>query len=201
MRKCVRGDAPEFLREHFQEFQSALQLRLASSPPRGFFWPSRGGINLQDVVLLALIDMTQRRCSYCDADAINATGIEEIDHFRPKSSYPEVAYAWTNMYLSCSACNRSKQERWSVDLLAPDLSEYEFERFFFYETTTGKIVPNSGASIEDQRKAEVTIALLDLNRAAACSRRRWTVQTIRRRTSDEELQDLGYRFLIPLFSS
>lgn len=44
-------------------------------------------------------------CMYCESS--EAT---DIDHFRPKSRYPRLAFRWNNYLLACSGCN-SNQKR------------------------------------------------------------------------------------------
>lgn len=50
-----------------------------------------------------------RRCMYCEDSAAN-----EIDHFKPKSFYPELTFAWLNYLYACGGCNRSKLDRFKV---------------------------------------------------------------------------------------
>lgn len=43
------------------------------------------------------------RCMYC----LDSHGTD-VDHFFPKSTYPERAFLWINMLLCCSGCNTAK---------------------------------------------------------------------------------------------
>lgn len=49
------------------------------------------------------------RCMYCEDSAA-----DQIDHFRPKSFYPELVFSWMNYLYACGACNLRKQHRFSV---------------------------------------------------------------------------------------
>ena len=50
-----------------------------------------------------------RRCMYCeDAPA------DEIEHFRPKDLYPELAFAWRNYLYACGPCNGPKNNKFAV---------------------------------------------------------------------------------------
>jgi uncharacterized protein (TIGR02646 family) len=50
-----------------------------------------------------------RRCMYCeDAPA------DEVEHFKPKDLYPEVAFAWDNYLYACGPCNGPKNNQFSV---------------------------------------------------------------------------------------
>jgi len=44
-----------------------------------------------------------RRCNYCE-DSV----ADEIEHFRPKDWYPDVAFAWSNYLYACGPCNGPK---------------------------------------------------------------------------------------------
>ena len=59
----------------------------------------------------ALIDMCSgaHRCMYCEDSAAN-----EVEHFRPKSLYPELVFAWMNYLYVCGICNKAKSNRFAV---------------------------------------------------------------------------------------
>jgi uncharacterized protein (TIGR02646 family) len=140
--------------------------------------------------------MTAEHCSYCDACPIDGTGEETIDHFRPKGrpEFYELVCEWSNLFLACSACNNAKQNQWDEALLRPDDPDFGFERYFEYHHDSGRLLPSTTASPEDQERARRTIEIFDLNRRGACSNRRRTVEWIKRRSPEVD----GYRFLIPL---
>ncbi len=51
------------------------------------------------------------RCMYCEDSAGT-----DIEHFWPKSAYPERAFNWDNYLLACSGCNSNhKRERFPLD--------------------------------------------------------------------------------------
>lgn len=50
-----------------------------------------------------------RRCNYCE-DSI----ADEIEHFRPKDWYPDVAFAWSNYLYACGPCNGPKSNRFPI---------------------------------------------------------------------------------------
>ena len=43
------------------------------------------------------------KCFYCETK-LNERSIE-IDHFKEVHFFPELAYTWGNLYMSCSNCN------------------------------------------------------------------------------------------------
>jgi uncharacterized protein (TIGR02646 family) len=58
-----------------------------------------------------------RRCCYCE----DARG-DDIEHFRPKTLYPELTFEWANYLLACSACNSNeKRNQFAVITATGDL--------------------------------------------------------------------------------
>jgi len=47
--------------------------------------------------------MTQAHCAFCDGQ-IGAESRETVEHFRPKGLFPELAYAWDNLFPCCDLC-------------------------------------------------------------------------------------------------
>lgn len=54
-------------------------------------------------VLKALWRMFQGRCAYCESVL---PGKLDVEHFRPESLYPAIAYKWTNLLFACAFCNQ-----------------------------------------------------------------------------------------------
>ncbi|MFZ4813324.1 MAG: hypothetical protein ACOYL5_02220 [Phototrophicaceae bacterium] len=120
-----------------------------------------------------------RRCCYCeDARA------EDVEHYRPKSRYPEDAYVWENYLYACSACNsNAKRDQFAVivdgkrqalpagvepingqpALINPryenplDFLELDLLRTFEFGV-------REGLSELDQQRADYTIEVLQLNK-------------------------------------
>jgi uncharacterized protein (TIGR02646 family) len=66
-----------------------------------------------DEVRAVLEDMAPglQRCMYCEDSAGT-----DIEHFRPKSVYPALAFCWENYLLACSHCNSNyKRSSFPVD--------------------------------------------------------------------------------------
>ncbi|MBS1835653.1 MAG: HNH endonuclease [Acidobacteria bacterium] len=106
----------------------------------------------------------RRTCAYCLLEEIWAAGLEnfEIDHFRPRSLFPEYETSYYNLYWSCHVCNRLKRDYWpSPDLIERgytfvDLCETAFDEHFALVET--------GEWHAKTKAAEYTIDLLRLNR-------------------------------------
>ncbi len=119
----------------------------------------------------ALGNRSGSTCWYCERrceGAPEAGGrAATVDHFRPRSRFPELAYEWTNWIFSCYRCNsENKVDKWPalgyVDPSAADMRERP-DRYFDYDALTGEIVPHPSLAGDDKRRAEGTINDLGLN--------------------------------------
>lgn len=106
-------------------------------------------------------DVFQDLCAYCEDKCFG-----EVEHFRPKSKFPELVYRWSNWLLACSACNRTKLDKWPhggyVDPCATPWPG-QTERYFRFDLGTGEILPKETLPPESFRKALRTINDLGLN--------------------------------------
>jgi len=55
----------------------------------------------------ALIIMCNDKCSYCES-IITHVDFGNIEHFKPKSKRPDLAFDWDNLFLSCTMCNSTR---------------------------------------------------------------------------------------------
>jgi len=196
MQGCRRGAAPALLAEHARAIGDAYAARRQIEPTYRFRWPQRGGVDLAEVAYHALRAMTEGHCAYCDGFPIDATGEEQIDHFRPKSlpAFYALVCEWTNLFLCCSACNRAKLDQWDEALLRPDDATFRAARYFLYDAASGRLEASPAAPVDDQHRARRTIEILDLNRPGACSARRRAWRERQREGVTVEV-DGAYRFL------
>ena len=96
------------------------------------------------------------QCGYCESICRG-----QVDHFRPKSTFPALVYEWSNWIFACSACNQSKSDKWPeggyVDPCAASES-CRPENYFTFDTETGEIVPLHDL---DQARYEKAITMID----------------------------------------
>jgi len=73
------------------------------------------------------------KCAYCESP-INARRSEHVEHFKPKSLFPSLAYDWDNYFLACDGCNGTKLDKWPEQgaYVRPDEGQPE-ERFEYAE--------------------------------------------------------------------
>lgn len=118
-------------------------------------------------------------CGYCEELCSG-----EVDHFRPKSGFPEKVYEWSNWVFACHSCNQSKRDRWPrggyVHPCAKSASARP-DKFFDFDTVTTEIMPKSGLSATRRNKAVRTIDDLGLNNIFHLKKRlgwRWVVSEL-----------------------
>jgi uncharacterized protein (TIGR02646 family) len=87
----------------------------ASTKPSQEFWSSKRA-RLRDPAL-ELAAVFNKKCAYCESKP-EAVSYANIEHFRPKKSYPSEMFVWANWMYACVRCNVNKGEFWSADLLS-----------------------------------------------------------------------------------
>ena len=166
MRWIDRGPEPDgvagYAQRYTQGWVDHFQNRVGERPT-DFLW---------SVFRPTLGSLSNSICWYCerqcDADAEVGGLAPTVDHFRPLSRFPQLAYDWSNWIFSCRRCNEdNKKDNWPesgyVDPCAADVAERP-EQYFDYDTVTGEIVANDGISGDAKIRAEGTIDDLGLNK-------------------------------------
>lgn len=90
--------------------------------------PVRASIYTSDAVKAELEACHHGKCCYCETDFRRPYAYSEVEHWRPKSSsrqaldgkrmrpgYYWLAYSWDNLLLSCSFCNKIKNDLFPLD--------------------------------------------------------------------------------------
>ena len=206
MRPSVRAAVPEPLAEHGAAWCQEFVQRRNADPVYRFQWKQHRGQYVNRLLRDPLSAMTQAHCAYCDGFPLDDTSYQTIDHFLPKASYPELVYAWENLYLACVKCQEEKARNFDIhvdratyrdELLRPDEPDYRFERYFLFNYQNGDIEPNPGASALDQERARYTIRSLGLNEGGRSrSRKRILGWFAERPDAGASLDDWPYRFLL-----
>jgi uncharacterized protein (TIGR02646 family) len=122
----------------------------------------------------ALDAFTWGKCAYCEQIAA-----EDIEHFYPKSDYPNRMFRWDNMLRACKNCNQAKRDRFPCERGCPlllDPCEDEPLDYFAWDFTTGAM----GASPEPNRKmrARTTERMFALNHEPLREARRRKVHNV-----------------------
>ena len=113
----------------------------------------------------AIVTMFHGKCAYCESK-ISHIAYGHIEHFKPKSTFPELTFEWTNLLLSCPICNgpeykgdRFPEEADGGPLVNP-CDETPAEHFEFVFDPVAKLASVIGKTIRGQ----TTEKLLGLNR-------------------------------------
>jgi uncharacterized protein (TIGR02646 family) len=112
----------------------------------------------------ALVAMTDGHCAYCQVSVTDGHA-GAVEHWKPKSLFPTLAYDWANYFFSCERCNTSKSNKWPEHgaYARPDEGE-PAARFVF--TQRGRVRGAPGDA--DARR---TVRDFRLNRPELCKRR------------------------------
>lgn len=103
MIKLERGECPEELTEEVCEELT----RLYSQNRDKDVW------NLPKIkkpLKEALLDMSHKKCVYCECRLNIESKDATIDHFLPKLMNPDKVVRWENLFPSCLRCNREKSD-------------------------------------------------------------------------------------------
>ena len=100
-------------------------------------------------------------CAYCER---GTKGV--VDHFMPKSKFPDLVYIWSNWLFVCNDCNGTKGSRWPVlgyiDPCAEAIQKRP-ERYFDWDLETGHILVKRTLGTSDRQKARTMLKDLALN--------------------------------------
>ena len=136
MRKLCRANLPRVC----QTYLAGKQLQVDAGRPLERLWKQSRKTKTMKKVVDTLSEMTgvRCRCMYCE-DSRGTT----IEHFWPKTRFPEVSFKWLNFLLLCQGCQSHKGDRFAVDvngnpLLIDPTSEEPWD-FLFFDSLTGMI--------------------------------------------------------------
>jgi uncharacterized protein (TIGR02646 family) len=108
----------------------------------------------------------RERCMYC----LDSHGTD-IEHFWPKTPYPERMFQWPNLLLCCAECGRFKGDRFPVSDGLPLLVDPTAEEPWLhldFDPMTGNVVARFDIDQNDwSRKGQATVETLKLDRREA----------------------------------
>lgn len=172
-------------------------LRRRNNGQGTFYWnkyPNAKGSPISKIIVRDLLLCCQFHCSYCDKFPLFKSD-KTIDHFKPKSSFPLGAYQWTNLFPACDNCQTSKLNQFVSELLKPDEISYDFNRYFMIDYTTFKLRANPVSIRFDRKRANITIAIMNLNDSAHITSRRHQFERYKTSTGVVNLNDYPYRYM------
>lgn len=151
-----------------------------------------------------LIEMFHGKCAFCES-YIENVDFGDIEHFKPKSKFPELAVSWENLLLSCKKCNGSGQKgsNWPTEpeggpLINPTKEDpNNFFDFEFDEKTLVAIVKPKNIRGETSEKVyglNKSTLLPDRNRKIrhlVFIAKRYAIDFEARQIIDEAVEDSG----------
>lgn len=126
----------------------------------------------QTKTLKSVLDTLQKimgdraRCMYC----VDSHG-SDIEHFRPKTPYPQHAFQWPNLLLCCTECGRFKGSQFPMyqgqPLLIDPCAEDPWQHLDF-DPDTGNLTARFDVRVNDwSAKGSKTVEVLMLDRREA----------------------------------
>lgn len=106
----------------------------------------------------ALFASSNQKCAFCECIPGESSHME-VEHFEPKSLYPDLAFEWDNFLPSCRKCNEAKSDfdTRTTPIINPAIEDPE--QLLTYSFL--RIKPLTGSSQE--HKAQQTIDVCNLN--------------------------------------
>lgn len=104
----------------------------------------------------ALLNLSFNKCAYCECDLTEESRYMEVEHFEDKNTYKEKVLNWNNLLPSCKRCNGNKHSH-NVNE-EPIVNPFIDNPATHFSLKLYRLKPRRNNS-----KAEMTIAVLDLN--------------------------------------
>lgn len=158
-------EPPHF--EHMVKQPGKAFLEVKSHPTTEEEWK---GHNYWKHVARDLYDAYAGICAYSCTWISPTTGISNVEHFRPKSKYPQDAYNWENYRLACWKMNKNKGIY--EDVLDPFTLQ---DNWFVIDFSSLMVFPGDHLTEHDARLVSKTIKRLKLNEDEDCieERKKW----------------------------
>jgi uncharacterized protein (TIGR02646 family) len=151
-------------------------------PVAGKFWQCKEHWRL---ALDDLCESYERVCAFASIRIERVTGSPSVEHFKPKSKYPSLAYDWSNYRLVCGLMNGRKGDH--EDILDP--FEIPIDTFDL-NPLSGELLIHRDCPANLRAKAKTTIDRLDrpdchrvrLDHIDKILRPDWSLQEARRQS-------------------
>jgi uncharacterized protein (TIGR02646 family) len=162
MIKLNRAPEPRKLADHKTQWLANLQALIArygsyKAIPEAE--REKGTLHYKDnEIKEALFRSSWDKCAYCECNPTEG-GYIEIDHFKPKSRYPEYAFDWDNLLPSCGRCNKAKSDYDTVKNEIVNPYDLDPEGIFYFDAELIQAKPGSFFNVGKR-----TIEVCTLNR-------------------------------------
>lgn len=161
MIKLNRGNEPDYLKNNKVELTRKLQDAIAvygsyKKIPEKEKEQLVGPYRHKDVKT-ELTRSSNGKCTFCEC-VPSEGGNVEVEHFKPKSIYPDQTFEWSNLLPACRRCNGDKDDHDTGR--EPIVNPYDMDpsQYFYYEGLNIKSKPGAMFDV-----AELTIEVCGLN--------------------------------------
>lgn len=152
-------EQPTWLSQKWQKWgEQATKIRDKGKEVNWYTYQKRP-INQHLIPLLR--EISDNHCAFCDGYPMQQM-VEHIEHFKPKSKYPELSHQWENLFIICEKCNITKSDDFDELLLKPDENDYSFSRYFTMNPD-GILEADITLNLFEKSRVDKTIELYGLN--------------------------------------
>ena len=172
MRRIKRAELAASIVSELQLLQRSVDTQVEQGGfDAGKHWKGKrkSQVILEVYATLKRMAGTRERCMYC----VDSEG-SDIEHFWPKTKYPESMYVWENLLIGCTPCGRFKGE----DILRPgdetpmlnDPTKEDPWEFLDFDPDTGNLNARYLLSLgEYSFKGQRTVTVLHLDKREGVS--------------------------------
>ena len=97
------------IRLTFSERPANLTMELANELTQRYILTKESVWN-KTFIRKELLNMSSNKCCYCECKLDEESKYLEVEHFKPKSLYPDLVIEWENLLPSCKHCNGAKND-------------------------------------------------------------------------------------------
>lgn len=141
----IKLDLPPKPDQLTKEFQEIKTQEFLSSGKTKNVWKIKW---LKD----AVYQMAFGKCCYSEIRLVEESKYMEVEHYAPKSIYPDKVMEWGNLLPSCKKCNGTKKEHDTV--IEPIINPFVDNPNFFFQLKNGRYYPKSVNEIIAERSIE-----------------------------------------------
>lgn len=113
---------------------------------------------------------TYSKCAYCESKVPHVY-FGDIEHIKPKTTFPELTFAYDNLTLVCAVCNNNKRDYFNANtpLINPYIDDPQD-----YLIPLGPLIMHKPGS----EKGRLTESIIKLNRPDLLERRKERIESV-----------------------
>lgn len=166
MIKIIKTAEPSILQTHKASWTSDLMNYITSNAKIPDVVKNRYN---QPEIKSALESETHNKCMYCESKISDVT-YAHIEHYKPKSKYPQETFEWNNLGLACPICNTNKND--IFDETCPIVNPYK-------DNPNDHFISLGTMICHKDKRGEITEKLLELNRPHLMESRMERINAVR----------------------